>query len=55
VASEKYSYENLKIVDIRHDKDGRYKPDRGFPSINVKNKKKHADKNFLSKMGKVSQ
>jgi len=44
VAAEKYPYENLKIVDISHDKGGRYKPDRGFPSINVKNKKKHADK-----------
>jgi len=44
VAAEKYPYENLKIVDISHDKGGRYKPDRGFPSVNVKNKKKHADK-----------
>ena len=44
MAAEKYPYENLKIVDISHDKGGRYKPDRGFPSINVKNKIKHADK-----------
>ena len=44
MAAEKYPYENLKIVDISHDKGGRYKPDRGFPSVNVKNKKKHADK-----------
>lgn len=44
MAAEKYPYENLKIVDISHDKGGRYKPGGFFPSYNIDNKKKHADK-----------
>ena len=44
MAAEKYPYENLKIVDISHDKSGRYKPDRNIPSASVNDKKDHADK-----------
>ena len=43
MADQEYPYENIRMVDISHDENERYKPKRNIPSPKRKNRKDHSE------------